>query len=75
MLTKIRYLGCNIILVTRMTAQSYTGHPFTFPIAIHRSRIEIVHSMCDGIVHQSVYPFLVDSPSFLIKHIAQRKQP
>ena len=67
-LLQVRNLGCNVPLVTRMAIQGNTGHTLAITVAIHRSRIEIVHTMLNGIIHQSVYTFLVYFACFLVDH-------
>ena len=58
--TRIRHLGSNEILVTRMTTEGNAHDLFRLALQIYRSRIEEIHTMLNGIIHQFVYLFLVD---------------
>ena len=57
--SEIGKFGGDKILFARMTAQGDTGGVFRLAPAIGGRRIEIIHSVGDGIVHQFVDHFLV----------------
>ena len=56
---RIRHLGSDEELVTRMAFEGDTHSRFRLTLEIDRSRIEEVHPMLDGIVYQFVYLFLI----------------
>ena len=57
---EVRHLGGDEIFVARMTFQGDAGGSLRPALHVHGSRIEVVHTMPDGVVHQTVHLLLVD---------------
>ena len=57
---EVRHFGGHKELVARMTLQGDTRRLFRPALHIDRSRVEIVHAMFDGIIHQPVHFFLIN---------------
>ena len=57
---EVRHFGGDEELVARMTLQGDTCRLFRPALHIDRSRVEIVHAMFDGVIHQPVHFFLID---------------
>ena len=55
----VRHLRGHKVLVARVAAQGVAGKHLRAPAHIHRCRIEVVHPVSDGIVHQPVHFLLI----------------
>ena len=57
---EVRELGGNVILVSRMPFQGDTRRFLRPSLYVYRGGVEIVYAVCEGMVNQFVYSFLVN---------------
>ena len=50
----VRHLGGNMVFISGIPAQRITRQHLRATAHIHRCRVEVVHTVSDGIVHQLV---------------------
>ena len=55
----VRHLRGYEVFLSRMATQGITSQYLRTASHIHRGRVEIVHTMLDGVIHQLVYFFLI----------------